>query len=66
MHLSNGYMLVNVESVLFVEIENLIGGTPYDTKGSDQRITYWYRKTLEGLKYFTRYLEPSVCWNIFC
>ena len=28
--------------------------------------SYWYRKTLEGLKIFTCYLEPSVCWNIFC
>ena len=28
--------------------------------------SYWYRKTLEGLKNFTCYLEPSVCWNIFC
>ena len=24
-----------------------------------------YRKTLEGLKFFTCYLEPSVCWIIF-
>ena len=28
--------------------------------------SYWYRKTLEGLKFFTCYLKPSVCWNIFC
>ena len=28
--------------------------------------SFWYRKTLEGLKFFTCYLEPSVCWNIFC
>ena len=27
--------------------------------------SYWYRKTLEGLQFFT-YLEPSGCWNIFC
>ena len=28
--------------------------------------SYWYRKTLEVLTFFTYYLEPSVCWNIFC
>ena len=28
--------------------------------------SYWCRKTLERLKMFTCYLEPSVCWNIFC
>ena len=31
----------------------------------DQRIVT-YRRTLEGLKNFTSYLEPSVCWNIYC
>ena len=28
--------------------------------------SYWYRKTLDWLKIFTCYLEPSVCWHIFC
>ena len=39
-----------------MEMQKLIGPTN----------SHWYRKTLEGLKFFTCYLEPSVCWNIFC
>ena len=31
-----------------------------------QRIVTYRKKTLEGLKIFTCYLEPSVCWNICC
>ena len=34
--------------------------------GSFDQLIVTYRRTLEGLKNFTCYLEPSVCWNIFC
>ena len=58
----------------FINITNNNGqrkdpyGTPYFLKKRRrlyQRIVTC-RRTLEGLKNFTCYLEPSVCWNIFC
>ena len=37
---------------------------PLQPKKLGQRIVTY--RTLEGLKNFICYLEPSVCWNIFC
>ena len=42
----------------------VVGPTHARFETLDERIVT-YRRTLEGFKFFTCYLEPSVCWKIF-
>ena len=57
--------IVAVDSQLWTMVDPIIWPLPPLYWTVHQRIVT-YRKTLEGLKFFTCYLEPSVCWNIFC